>query len=453
MLDTVKVAIPITRAQHNRIHRVASQTDVWNWALRHQTTGDLIIKRHEALVTTDGESYHREIRFFYPPEWSRDARLWLEFSVPKLWYGHNIHLLYDWLTALKHCRNLIVEQFDLKRSRFPKVEDWQVWRADACYAYRMPSQQIAQQYLDGLKRQRFPYKKPTINPTSIFWGGGTYSFKVYLKRPEFEAHDKKALLKDNASLEWVEHLEGLAEGVLRVEASMRRKYLQRMEVQTIADLVQDKCEIEWDKHLEKIPGFNWMFSAMAISSRLLNEHGVTRIYRDESTHKVPLVNGAYYHAPDMAIETPTVCYYHPAGGYIYRRQPILLFKLRELLVRFMGGNQGMETIDKLESILLQHYKPVTAANLVSFWLYVRQFGADKAKETFGRRPYYYKRKQLKDVGIGLMEAHENIIKVDAEFFRNFKLDIPCEYVSNKVDDFRDSGNLLNYPAHRDRNQA
>jgi hypothetical protein len=108
----------------------------------------------------------------------------------------------------------------------------------------------------------------------------------------------------------------------------------------------------------------------------------------------------------------------------------------------------MQSVDKAEAVLLQHYKPVIAAKLIGFWLYVKQFGADKAKETFGKRSYYYQRKQLKKAGVPLMEVHENIIKVDMEFFRSFGLDIPSQYAHHKTDEFRNSGNLLNLGAYR-----
>jgi hypothetical protein len=108
----------------------------------------------------------------------------------------------------------------------------------------------------------------------------------------------------------------------------------------------------------------------------------------------------------------------------------------------------MTTIDKLQSALSAHYKPVKVARLIGFWLYVKEFGADKAKECFGERSYYYNRKQIKTAGGGLMEGDENIIKVDPEFFRNFGLEIPSPYAHHKVDEFRDSGNILNLDSYR-----
>lgn len=443
MLDTVKLAIPLSKAHHRRIHSRASTREFWNWARVNQSTGDLLIRRNQGILVADGESYHREIRFAYPPDWSKDARLTVEFSVPKYWYGHNISLLYNWIRALDSLRNLLLEQFDLKRSRFPKLETWEVMRADACYCFRFPSQDIAQAYLDSIKRLRFPRKAPVIHPTSIFWGGGTYSLKLYLKLPEFQAHDLKALVKQNASLEWIEELEKMAEGVLRVEATLRTKYLRRMGIKTVADLSQDICRLEWDRNLDDVEGFEPRLSVLAICARFLGDRNqLGGLYGEQETENF-LANGAYYHAPDCRIELDSLCYMHPSGGFTYRKLPTLLFKLRELLHRLLGGSQGMSCLDKLESVLLAHYKPNTAANLTSFWLYVRQFGAEKAKEVFGKTSFYYRRRQLKKAGVGLVEADENLIKVDPEFFRAFKLDIPSEFVGNRVDDLRDSRSLLN----------
>lgn len=446
MLDTIKVAVPLTQAQHRRLHRIAAQTDTWTWALLNQVTGETAARRFRGIAQTDGESYHREIRFDYPPQWEPTAKLWLEFSVPKFWYGHNIILLYDWPQALRHFRELLVQQFKLKRLKFPEIEAWEVYRADACYAYALPSQHAAQLYLDSLKRLRFPRKAPTIHPHSIFFGGGTFAFKIYLKKPEFLAHDRQELIKHRASSDWVEYLERLSDGVLRIEASMRRRYLVRMGVKTVGDLIGDRTFLEWDSHLENVPGFDPHLSALAISTTWLAQQGVTAIRPNMAVHH-PLTHGTYYHAPDTKLDAGLLCYYHPAGGFTYHRLPILLDQLRKLLYRFLGGVQGMRTIDKVEAALTARYKPVKVARLVGFWLYVRQFGADKAKATFGNRSYYYNRAQLKAAGVGLLEANENIIKADPEFFRDFGLDIPSKYAHFRHDEYRNSGNVLNLDAH------
>lgn len=446
MLDTIKVAIPLTKGQHKRIHQLATGDDSWVWALMHQQSGETVVRKFRGLAQTDGESYHREIRFDYPPRWSEDARLWVEFSLPKFWYGHNIILLYDWANALRRFRALLVEQFHLKRLKLAPIELWEVWRADCCYAYKFPSQQLAQLYLDSLKRMRFPRKQPAIHPHSIFWGGGTYAFKVYLKFPEFQAHDRKELCKKESNPDWIDHLDELASGVFRVEASLRRKYLMRMGVKTVSDLMTDKAWMEFDEHLEKNKDFDPLLSIMAISLYEMKESGNTDY--DLIKGNTPLVSGRYYHAPDTILDSDFVNYYHPAGGFTYYNMPLPLAKLRELLYRFLGGKQGMETIDKVEVALSAHYKPVKVARLVGFWLYVKQFGAEKAKQCFGEQPYYYNRRQLKAAGVGLVEANENIIKADPEFFRNFGLDIPSPYAHHKADEFRDSGNVLNLDSYR-----
>lgn len=446
MLDTIKVAIPLTKGQHKRIHQLATGDDSWVWALMHQQSGETVVRKFRGLAQTDGESYHREIRFDYPPRWSEDARLWVEFSLPKFWYGHNIILLYDWPQALRHFRALLVDQFHLKRLKLAPIESWEVWRADCCYAYKFPSQQLAQLYLDSLKRMRFPRKQPAIHPHSIFWGGGTYAFKIYLKLPEFQAHDRKELCKKEVNPEWIDFLDESANGVFRVEASLRRKYLMRMGVKTVEDLMSEKTWMEFDPHLEKISGFDPNLSVLAICTYHLNQHGVTDIDLDKPGHS--FVSGCHYHAPDIRLDSDVLGYYHPSGGFTYYKMPVPMAKLRELLYRFLGGVQGMETIDKVEAALSAHYKSVKVARLVGFWLYVKQFGAEKAKQCFGEQSYYYNRRQLKSAGVGLVEANENIIKADPEFFRNFGLDIPSPYAFHKTDEFRNSGNILNLDNYR-----
>ena len=443
MLDTLRVAIPISAAQHKRIHAAARQRDEWTYALHNQHTGDLLIKHYQGVAQMDGESYHREIRFTYNPVWSEDCRLWIEFSVPKYFMGHNIRLLYNWPKALEDFRTLLNEQFKLSRTKLPEAETWEVWRADACYGFQFPTQPASQAFLDSLKRHRFPYKQATIYKTAILFPGSTYSFKVYLKQPEFMKHDRKELLKRKASLDWVEYLETISEGVLRVEATLRRKYLQRCGIHYVQDLANTQELIEWDSKYAKLEGFSHLHSLFVVSGWTLHQKGVdlNKAFMQET--RTEMADGCYYAAPDMELDFNGHIYKHSHGGFTYHKKPFLELKLRELLNKFLGGVQGMETVDRLETKLRERYKPAVATKLVSFWLYVQKFGSEKAKEAFGANSYYYQRRQIKAAGGSLMECDENLIKVDSDFFTNFKFTIPSSEVVNRFDDFRNSGNLLN----------
>ena len=116
-----------------------------------------------------------------------------------------------------------------------------------------------------------------------------------------------------------------------------------------------------------------------------------------------------------------------------------------LLAKFIGENAGMQKVDEIESKLMEVYKPVKAARLMSFWLYIQRFGSAKAKEAFGHNSYYVSKRELKQAGVSLIEppSGNNVTVIDRDFMRDFRLEVPSQFATNKVDDFRNSGNLLN----------
>lgn len=248
MIDTIKVGIPLSESQLNKLLELVASVNQWQWVQYHPQSGDLRFLRLRGIAEADQNSFHRNIHWDIPDRYrTDDTFLTVELSLPKFTYGHNIHLLYGWIDALKDLK----KQFEKElHCRFPDVLEWRVRRVDSCYTWRCPSQLTAQNLLDSLKRLRYPRKEPTIRPESIFFKGNTYSLKIYLKLPEFKVHDMKELIKGKANLEWVNHLENLATGVIRIEATLRQKYLERKNIKTIADLVKPITWVEWQLDFE-----------------------------------------------------------------------------------------------------------------------------------------------------------------------------------------------------------
>jgi hypothetical protein len=452
MLDTLKVSIPLAKAQHKRIRDVAAKADRWQWVLCNESTGELMFRRISGLASMDGESFHRELRWDIPQTYGNDCKLSLEFSVPKYWYGHNIRLLYDFIAALKSLKRSLEKQFGMKgRGQLPDVMNWEVSRVDACYGWQFPHQRLAQQFLDSLKRLHFPRKSPVIYPTAILFKGNTYSVKFYLKHPEFRSHDLKALVKANASLEWVNHCEQMADGVLRFEVTLRSRYLKRQGITTVNDLVKPSFFYEWNDGYEPTDELENMASMWAVVCFYLNQEGVdvTDIQKLMETPKDkghPIYDGQTISAPSLRVELPDRCISFPGGSLTYRQKHPVTSLLQGFLTKFVGENAGMQKADEVESKLLESFKPVKAARLVSFWLYIQKFGSSKARDVFGKRSYYYSRTELKKAGVTLIEPPSGkvISIVDRDFLQNFRLEIPSQYAVNKVDDFRNSENILNF---------
>lgn len=439
MIDTIKVGIPLTEKQFLKIRNTAYDSDREQWAKIKLNTGEINLLRISGLAELDQHSYHRDIRWdisghYIPGE----NYLTVELSLPKLFYGHNVSLLYAWTKALHILKDCLEKAFRLTRLKLPDISTWQVWRADICYAWRCPSQSTAQQLLNSLKHLHYPRKKPITYETSIVFPGRLSSLKFYLKLPEFMAHDRKELLKEKASLDWIDHLEALANGVLRFEITLRRQALKRLGFQTVADLAQTNTELIWDETFTE-QDFNPNLAIACITAW-------------NSTKNLPgstqLSDGLRLEAPAgqfrIDADTPMI-YNHPGGGFTVSRQDVLVATALKFLIKFLGDNVGMEKADQIQAKLLEHYKPVKAARLVSFWLYAQKFGTQEAKESFGHNSYYVAKRDLKKAGISLIEKPKIVTSANLEFINKFRFNIPSEYAVNKIDDFRDHSNILNYP--------
>lgn len=441
MLDTIKLGIPLTQKQHTQIKAIADANDCWQWILHNPSTGELLFRRTKGLANVDGKSFHRQLKWDIPTDYGPDCKLFIEFSVPKYWYGQNIRLLYDFLKALQHLRGTLNRQFNLKgKNRLPEVETWHVSRVDVCYAWKFPNQRLAQRYLDSLKHLHFPRKRPTIYPTAILFAGSTYSLKFYLKLPEFKSHDRKELLKSNASLEWINYCESIADGVLRFEATLRGKYLKRQNIDTVGDLLNPVELFEWVDGT--IPNTK---EEQALALFVMSSHYLEQCKNDDKESH-PLHDGLVLTAPATKVDFNGHILNYEGGTAIFRERDRPTSVLQYLITKFIGENSGMQRVDEIQAKLSESYKPVKAARLMSFWLYVQRFGSERAREDFGHNSYYVSKRDLKKAGISLIEppSGNNITILDRDFMQNFKLEVPSENVTNKVDDFRDSENVLNF---------
>lgn len=469
MIDTIKFGIPLSKRQFEKLQQRLIEDETWQWVRFQGSTGEIRFVRRKGLSQSDQHSFHRNLIWQIPNTFEQDKTfLDLELSLPKFWYGHNIHLLYDFLNPLKALKTLLEHQL---HCRFVDVLNWRVSRLDVCYAWRCPSQLIAKSLLDSLKHLSYPRKQPTIYPNSIYFSGGkesTYIFKFYLKLPEFRQHDLPALIKEKYSYDWINQLEKKAEGVLRCEASLKRKYLIRKQINTIQDLVNQKISIIFDE--EFINNYSHYFNeedietpypailidmVFAYYSKQKNKQNEYEMYKtcdeyEQISIKKTIIHlvsldiepEVYFHAPSHTTETGFGNYIFAGGGFLAKKTNNPINLLNYFINRFLGKNIGMNTEEEIEVKLLSKYKPVKATRLMAFWLYVQRFGSDKAREMFGRDSYYRSKHDLKVAEVSLIEPPK-VVDASDRFMKEFKFEIPSPYVTNTVDDDRDSDNIIN----------
>lgn len=450
MIDTIKIAIPLSESQLKKFQAVSMKDGRWQWVQFHPITGEIKFIRIKGLLELDRASFHREIAFDLPDKYQFGrCSLVIELSLPKYEYGHNISLLYDFKKPLIRLKKLLE---DGSHTRLLPVEKWGVLRADVCYAWRCPNQVIAQQFLDSLKGFHFPRKRPTIRPTSVDFVGATYSLKFYLKQPEFKHHDRKALMKNKANDEWINHLENLAEGVIRYEVTLRTKYLRRQAIHTVEDLAQTKLHLEMSQELTDLSEGNiqdqlYFYQILLNSFANKLTDGKPKILNlkeiSETKNKTLLIDGEVIKLPPINITYPNE-YTYEGGSITTRLFDKSTLILQYFLDKFVGHYRGMDTADKVKAKLLERYKTAKVGRLLGFWLHVQRFGTAETKELYGKDIFYRAKADLKAAEVSLIEPTK-IIEASARFLDQFQLEIPSPHVVNRVDDFRDSGNLLNLP--------
>jgi hypothetical protein len=455
MIDTLKIGIPLTQKQFTKIQQQVIQDEQWQWIKLQPSTGELKFVRYKGLANLDQQSFHRDLLWDIPDQYrENETYIYMEFSVPKFWYGHNIHLLYDFITPLKLLKQILEKQL---HCRFVDVLQWTLWRVDICYAWRCHTQVIAQQILDSLKRLHYPRKKPTIYENSVLFTGATYSLKFYLKLPEFLSHDLKVLVKQKVLLEYINSLEKKAIGVLRCEATLRRKYLKVNNILTIKDLttvvniitlddetLENHPEIAKSKAVKEacmmpIKGMIYLdLDELGKIKRINTEDSKVFTWEPNQFHLI----GETYNILPFNTGVYGENYFFKGGSCSIKCVDKTVDIINYFLTKFLGHYKGMDDFEKVKAKLLEKYKSVKAARLLGFWLFVKEVGTYQVKKICGDNSYYVSKRDLKAAGISLVEPIK-VIDAKDRFLKEFRLEIPSPYVTNTVDDYRDVDNILN----------
>lgn len=439
MFDTVKVRVNLTESQHGKLLAYCNRSSTPEWVRYIPESHDILFVNRKSIVKTDSESFHRELRYHIDPRWSENAVLTIELSLPKLWYGENIHLLYDAMKPLSLFKGWIEEQCGLAGEPLPAIADWHLSRVDICYAWNFQNNQaLAQRFLDQLKLIKFPWKqRRIIHETSVFYPGSTYSVKFYLKLPEFTQHDRKALIGQNEPLEWIEWLESEARGLLRFEVTLKRQWLRVNDVGTIGKLLEPvtvayfSCGEPRDEE-EHAAWLNIVAHHELATygfTHLSFEVDATGVINPPERLQHPIKIGEPLQIPRSTLNFNGKDYEFPGGTVeiqVVNRAKLIA---QMMIARFTGGVEKMSDSRKVIEILQDNLKPRNAADLAAFWTFVQTYGSNRAKELYGKDKFYRMRKQLLDHDISLIEPPPaDVIKLS-----DFRFRVPSDLAINKVD--------------------
>lgn len=437
--------------------------DGWVKCLYHPLRGEHYLRYTPGIIEASDKkraSHDRDIRWSVPWDetWHATGKLGktppyymaIELSLPKLRYGHNISLLYDWPQTLEYLKNIIKEHFGWRS--LPSIETWLVYRCDFCYAWRMPSQEIADGLINSLKRLKYPWKKPQHREHSAFWPGATYSAKVYKKYQEFQANDLKKMIKAKANPDWVKRYEEKSKGIVRFEITGKKKFLERQGITTVKDLLGDigiyhispelgqwiRSKANWSHKSGKLA--NGPEDEQTVLNLLISMLSGFGIFERGDDGRPILDGETLYKIPEITMPNNDVI---PSGHIGIEAMPVVTYILKTYLNKLVGSGD-MSLADQAFEKLKAHYKTNKATKLMGIWTLISRFSADEIKESMGKTAYYRAIAEIKAAGVPILEQTGILIKPEDEFFKTFKLEIPSPYVVNQYDDWPDGENVLNY---------
>jgi len=192
------------------------------------------------------------------------SKLVIEGSVHKAMLGHNVHGGPE--CPLLASRWFVAYVSGLLGVELPRGDDWLVTRIDIAEAFDLEDFDACAEYIHGLSLARFPRRKCSRwGDETIAFAGSTTCWKLYHKGPEFSKHDRPRLFQKvrdgrRASAEtrlhnrWVESLQSRANGIIRVETSIKAHKLKRQYdgYPTAAQLTREWIESVHDRETERV---------------------------------------------------------------------------------------------------------------------------------------------------------------------------------------------------------
>lgn len=216
MIDTIRFRIKLSKLQQDLVKSRSVETSKFD-----NLKESVLFKIYRTDLYLG--SFDKNINLFLSE--SNPEYCFLEFSIPKYYYGHNVYLFYT--DKLEFALNSINKDLFNFFGDFPSFVDWEIFRLDICYAWKFLNESIAGNVLEVLRSYKISRKKVLNYDTSIMQVGSTYSIKWYLKKPEFYYHDFTNLVHNHREA-YAYNTSVVAEGVLRFEVTMRHSHLERI---------------------------------------------------------------------------------------------------------------------------------------------------------------------------------------------------------------------------------
>lgn len=216
MIDTLRLRIPVD---------ISTYAMITDKCIRYSRTSpdELGFRRDGYYKTLVVGSHRAKVNISV----GKEDCVFVEFSVPKYWLGHNVLLfdLKDLPLVLDDLKNRLEDVF--KIPKLPEYSEWRIQRLDICYAWKLHSNEDARLALATMKPYQLPHKDQVIYDTTVWHKGYTFSVRFYLKHEEFLQGDYKELTKWGDG-PFAEDVLRMSDGVLRFEAELRKGKLDSL---------------------------------------------------------------------------------------------------------------------------------------------------------------------------------------------------------------------------------
>jgi len=223
MFDTVGFFIPVTKEQYDelitkgvmtqRIDRESGwvEFEYTNFRVSHSWN-------YRILWKVDNKHYEIDEKSKIPIEVEGRPYLRLEFSAPKILYGHNLKSV-DVELMLESCLIVAASFEKMTGVELPGPGAWHVYRVDTCANYLLENIGEVKGYIKYLQRLNYPRRwANTYKDTGLYFASRHNTLKFYCKGKEFIKHDADRFVDELER----KRLQNIADRILRVEVEHKR---------------------------------------------------------------------------------------------------------------------------------------------------------------------------------------------------------------------------------------
>lgn len=376
MIDTVCFLTPILPSLY--VEKIKRNLKIYSCV--DCSTGEILYNFSTGIVKG---SYDSSINL----KINADNSIKITCSIHKVLLGYNIAYGSDNLVLLANCLKKIL--YDALEVKLPDVMLWELLQVDYTLTYNLHTQDNVEHYINSLKNAEYARRNAKhYNNNGLQVPGATTVIKFYNKQKEFVEHDYSKI-KKVVGQGVADNLLTLANGLLRIEVSIRSRKLKQIFTNTVFRKEQYKIF----KNASNTFGMQSVQAQNATS--LLDKNKVTlKDFRIEKIIKV------------------------------WESEVLKVIKDKNNVVLV---NKDNLVLDRLTTL----FSTRKVSSLYSFWTLLSTRGEAYVKSVYKKATYFRLRKELIEAGISWKDT--NIyIRTDHNVI-NFvpSLDSPYLYDLNK----------------------